>query len=104
MNDAQKQQGRQEVLQHRIHELRVAHQELTVVSSSSMTTTTTTSHQQQHDSTNDVSNTNHCTNNHQVYIQLSSGSVAFLTDRNIAEARISRQLQKACNEMDTLPA
>jgi hypothetical protein len=62
--------------EHRIHELRVAHHELLTPSSS--------------------------TESNQVYIQLSSGSVAMLMDRSVAEARVSRQLQWACEELDTL--
>jgi hypothetical protein len=61
--------------EHRIQELRVAHHELLTPSSA---------------------------DSNQVYIQLSPGSVALPTDRSVAEARVSRQLQNACEEQDKL--
>lgn len=38
-----------------------------------------------------------------VYVQLSKGSVAFLTERSVAQARVSRQLQQAVQVEDQPP-
>lgn len=89
--DAQQKEQKHKILEQRINELRVAHQEITIVTSNSI-------HNNKSDSRNG-SNTN---NSNKVYIQLSSGSVAILTDRTVAEARVSRQLQNACDELESL--
>jgi hypothetical protein len=90
----------QQILQQRINELRVSYQELTIRSRN--ITPEAVLQRSLPDSSFIGDSTNKNDVNNKVYIQLSSRSVAILTDRTIAEARVSRQLQKACDELESL--
>ena len=85
--------------QRRIEELRVAYQELTTKSgrSTSVSLQSTWNDNKHGD---DRRNDNYDLNNNRVFLQLSPGSVAIRMDRNVAEARVSRQLLQQARAMD----
>jgi hypothetical protein len=89
-----------EQLQQRLNELRVAHHELRMLSPPPSTTTSNNASTITSNKTTSSSSTNN--NNNNVYIQFSSGSVAMLMDRSVAEARVTRQIQAACTELERL--
>jgi hypothetical protein len=91
--EKQQQQQQLQLLQQRIDELRVAYQEVTTVVAVRNKGTGMQSL---------PSHPDHGNNRNNVYIQLSSGSVAMWTDRTVAEARISRQLQQTREEFEAL--
>ena len=85
--------------QRRIEELRVAYQELTTKSerSTSVPLQSTLNDNKHGDGRR---NDNYDDNNNRVFLQLSPGSVAIRMDRNVAEARVSRQLLQQARAMD----
>lgn len=88
----QQHQEKLQLLQQRIDELRVAYQELTTIGVTRNKKSGTLSLHDDHHNNSSIN----------VYIQLSSGAVAMHTDRAVAEARISRQLQRTRDEFETL--
>jgi hypothetical protein len=89
-------------LQQRINELRVAHQELRIVKTAAVVTTAPLSSSNPEVARTTTTAVSDCYD--KVYIQLSSGSVAILTDRSVAEARVSRQLHHHTRLLDELEA
>ena len=85
--------------QRRIEELRVAYQELTTKSGRSTSVSLqSTWNDNKHGDDRRNDNCDH--NNNRVFLQLSPGSVAIRMDRNVAEARVSRQLLQQARAMD----